>query len=452
MAMATPPVSSPQVFKKFIKKPDWIAVENTKDKILQNGDFWRELSSECQTLSLKKSVVVAALGAMLNDKKAIKAWPRQLRDDEKARWIEEVNKRVRSHARVIMQTMNKAPDSLWLAELFNPGFKDIIGAEDFEAELAADEEDCDEADGADEDCDEAEDEESEQEEEAEDCDESEHSEVECKPGAKLNKKSDVAQVMQKPAAASAASSRSGTYIFGLDIEHQLGFRVRSDDPKNRKELADLWLAPRDGMELDEAMTAKWEDGMQHDIPAMTLADHKSITPNHPVSGKRAAPLWSATVNDGGGRLTIAWRADRKPLCTLRLNGDQVLQVTVVTFGDPLQASTKDKCLKFMIEIGTEFQEGKVSRTGLEERRNEKLRDAAWSPTSAPAPATKAPRTSTRARAPMKRPAAAELKLAPDDAPEAPSTPLVAEPTTPPKKQKVAETEDRGEANGCGNNW
>jgi hypothetical protein len=145
--------------------------------------------------------------------------------------------------------------------------------------------------------------------------------------------------------------------------------------KQNKEWAVSWQLPiGEVADDDDAMLAVFGDGSTREVQTYTVADFRAHAAVKDQS-KRAV-LWSGSAPDGAG-LTLAHRADRHPLLSLKEGGKQILQIRLdalsgIELADE-KLDTEAALIALMVGIAEKYANKQLLRTELEGTRNEALK-------------------------------------------------------------------------------
>ena len=170
-------------------------------------------------------------------------------------------------------------------------------------------------------------------------------------------------------------------IYGWSQELQLAWRSRKP-PGRAKPYFDLSMpvvAPS-GADDSEAIVAKWPDGETHIITDLTWGQLRGLQVRAP-GAVGAGPLWAGETHDTHHALKIEQRVGRSLLMSLREQSRQVLQLRQDIFGEVKDHSkqlhaedpTCKAALAFLVDLATDYAEGKVPLESLKQERGCRLK-------------------------------------------------------------------------------
>jgi hypothetical protein len=223
------------------------------------------------------------------------------------------------------------------------------------------------------------------------------------------------------------------YFVGWDSEQESAWRLLPNAKASGKEFTKD-LVENDEAEDDDLCIARWKDGYEKELAALTYGQLRISRATHKAVGVRgAAELWS----NEGGTLTIRLKTDRKQLIWLREvvdgKGNQICQVAV----DNMQSEAD--ALKLMTNIAVGYDSGNIEKSELYSRRDFLMEEYVEQHM------TTTGTGGSSSSGPLKRPAAAkaQVKIEPKSivaevhgSSELGAAPSTQAPSTPPKKGKV----------------
>ncbi len=119
-----------------------------------------------------------------------------------------------------------------------------------------------------------------------------------------------------------------TYFYGFNRELKLAWRTRADDKKQHKEMARPFNV--EDLGPDDFPVAVWEDGHEHTMDTMTVAEYTSV-----ADGRKSkcdpTVLWSGSHCVSHHKLTIRTRPDRSMLVVLFEQQKMILGVRTHLF-------------------------------------------------------------------------------------------------------------------------
>lgn len=153
------------------------------------------------------------------------------------------------------------------------------------------------------------------------------------------------------------ATEAGPFAYGYDTELGVAWRMA---PGGVKQLTNCFQASGG---MDEAIVAVWEDGDEHVVHEVSVAEYKTRLQ---CSKRRSPAVWEGVLPTGA-TVAVVHRQDRSKLIVMLENGKQVLQVSEKQLqGHPAQGE------KLMRTIAAEYVSGAVDRIGLKPRRSELL--------------------------------------------------------------------------------
>ena len=363
--------------KGFLQYSESLKSKVDGKEICRHGPLVQSLHGLQANLSFKKTTLELAFKEIAREK-ALK-----LESGEQADWAKYMDQRLRVMLRHIAQNKDRSK-AAWVVAIFGDdakqktsksGGKRVAAVKAQEPSAADDEEDEEEQEQA-------------EEEEAEEGGDAEHVEDEepdkdpvedvsdetgddtpqggvTKPSTTGGSSSSKAvPAMKRPAAATL-------YFYGWDTEYQNAWRTLPDGSPSSRQFTDDLFAMEGSNDMSP-MWARWPDGDQHVITDLVVGTWKAMEETKKDmksrgrgSGKTPLPkLWEGVHVKTQFAVTVARRADRRPLTSIKHNGKQIMQVSEIHV-----AGDMEKADVIAIELAKMFASDSVQADKMQAERD-----------------------------------------------------------------------------------
>lgn len=219
---------------------------------------------------------------------------------------------------------------------------------------------------------------------------------------------------ERPAQIAAADTKQASepiFFVGWDPEREAAWRLQFGDPAASKEFTQVLVYPDDAPD-DSVAFAKWSDGFEHELVAVTVGQLKARKQCLAAPLARALPLWS----NHDGSLQVRFKEDRTKLVWLREKlprkaAKQMCQAATVAFKSEADA------VQMMTTLAQEYSEQKITKGQLYARRDELMQQAGVGPARrgvAASPAVAAPSTPKAKLSKKAKPSACGLDFSFDE--------------------------------------